>query len=75
MTLFYSSASQDLKITQFIARASTRYARSDPRTATAALGIGKIHGPSLGGVIMYHNAARAGHIKPITTPALAALHP
>jgi hypothetical protein len=34
-------------------RASTRYARSDPRAATAALGAGKIHGPSLGGGIMY----------------------
>jgi hypothetical protein len=35
-------------------RASTRYARSDPRAATAALGGGKTHGPSLGGSIMYH---------------------
>jgi hypothetical protein len=34
-------------------RASTRYARSDPRAATAALGGGKIHGTSLGGGIMY----------------------
>jgi hypothetical protein len=35
-------------------RASTRYAHSDPRAATAALGDGKIHGPSLRGGIMYH---------------------
>jgi hypothetical protein len=36
-------------------RASTRYACSDPWAATAALGDGKIHGPSLGGGIMYQN--------------------
>jgi hypothetical protein len=35
-------------------RASTCYARSDPRAANAALGVGKIYGPSLGGGIMYH---------------------
>jgi hypothetical protein len=40
-------------------RASTRYARSDPRAANAALGGGKIHGPSLGGGIMYHCCRRS----------------
>jgi hypothetical protein len=35
-------------------RASTRYAHSDPRAAAAALGDGKIHGPSLGG---WHNVS------------------
>jgi hypothetical protein len=44
-------------------QASTRYARSDPRAATAALGDGKTHGPSLGGSIMYQSYSKVTELS------------